>query len=126
MAHTNLASGKGIQMKNDAENIRLLEQYRPRYESLRTAQIKLSAEGERLAAEIAAEEARAVELLGTSDPDELDRIIKEAWADNTNVVNEFVSIIDEINESYRQLAGATDQGQLARPMAPPARVAPGR
>lgn len=113
-------------MKNDSENIRLLEQYRPKYESLRTAQIKLTAEAERLAEEIAAEEARAVELLGTSDPDELNGIIEAAWADNTAVVGEFVTIVDEIHDAYRQLAGTGEQAQITRPTAPPARVAPGR
>lgn len=113
-------------MKNDAENIRILEQARPKYDSLRTAQIKLSAERDRLDTEIQNEEATAVELLGTSDQESMAKIISDAWADNTAVVDEFVSIINEIDAAYRQLAGSPEQVAISRPQSPPSRTPPQR
>ena len=113
-------------MKNDAENIRILEQLRPRYDSLRTAQIKLSAEEDRLSQEIADEEAKAIETFGTCDPDSLDKIISDAWADNTAVVDEFVNIVNEIDAAYRQLAGTPEQVPISRPQAPLNRTPPQR
>lgn len=113
-------------MKNDAENIRILEQARPKYDSLRTAQIKISAEQDRLETEIQTEEATAVELLGTSDQEGMEKIISDAWADNTAVVEEFVTIINEIDAAYRQLAGAPEQVAISRPQSPPSRTPPQR
>ncbi len=102
-------------MRNDAENIKILEQLRPQFEQLRTAQIRLVAESERLEAEIAAEEARALEMLGTHDQAEMEKIIQDAWADNTAVVDEFKGIIDEINNSYKQLNGTAPAAQPRSP-----------
>ena len=113
-------------MKNDAENIRILEQARPRYDNLRTAQIKLSGELDRLETEIQKEEASVSELLGTSDQEGMEAIIRDAWADNTAVVDEFVNIINEIEAEYRQLAGTPEQVSVARPQSPPGRAAPQR
>lgn len=113
-------------MRNDAENLKILEQLRPQYDQLKTAQIRLVAESERLEAEIAAEEAKAVELLGTHDQEEMKKLIHDAWTDNTAVVDEFKSIIDNINATFRQLSGGTAStapkvAQPTHPMRPNSR-----
>lgn len=113
-------------MKNDAENIHILEQVRPRYEALRTSQIKVSSELERLGADIHAEEGDAVEMLGTSDQAGMEQIIADAWVDNTTVVKEFVDIVDEIDAEFRKLAGTPAEVAISRPQTPPNRVPPQR
>jgi hypothetical protein len=117
---------KGIPMKNDAENIRIIEQYRPKYETLRTSQIKVSAELDHLENDIQAQETAAVEMFGTSDQEGMEQIVADGWADNTAVAKEFVDLVDEIDAEFRRLAGAPDQVAISRPQAPPSRVPPQR
>lgn len=105
-------------MRNDAENIRILEQLRPEYDQLKTAQIKVVSEIERLEAEIAQEEARVLELLGTHDQKEMEALIHDGWKDNTAVVDEFKSIIDAITTNYRQLNGSAPSSTQQRPPQP--------
>lgn len=104
-------------MRNDAENIKILDQLKPQFEQLRNAKTRLSVEAEMVDAEILAEEQRALEILGTSDDAEMNEIISAAWQDNSSVVDEFVQIISGINQEYRQLAG-TSEAPVNRPMAP--------
>jgi hypothetical protein len=110
-------------MRSDADNIRKLEQLRPRHEQLKTMKIKLASESERREAEIAAAEAEAMELVGTSNEDEIRQIMTENWAANTDAVDGFEAILVEIENELKALGETTEVGTASRPAAPMMRPA---
>jgi hypothetical protein len=110
-------------MRSDADNIRKLEQLRPRHEQLKSLKIKLAVESERQEADIAAAEAEAMELVGTSNEDEIRAIMTENWAANTEAVDSFEAILVDIEGALKALGETTDTApvvrgapQMARPM----------
>ncbi len=113
-------------MRSDADNIRKLEQLRPRHEHLKTMRIKLAAESERQEADIKAAEVEAIELVGTSNEDEIRDIMQQSWAANTEAVDSFEAILVDIETALKALGDTTEAPQAARPSAPSARPVPSR
>jgi hypothetical protein len=87
----------------DAENLKLLEQLRPKFERLKVERIRAESEIERLTLEL--EEARrlARQELGTDDEDGIRRMIDAARTRNTAMVEEFAALVHEIDARLARL-----------------------
>lgn len=92
--------------RQNADNLRRLEDMRATYERLRTERIRADSEVERLTAELerARESARAT--FGTDDETEIERLIAAAGARNTQLVAEFEAAIRDIEARLQALGGA--------------------
>lgn len=108
-------------MRSDADNIRKLEQLRPRHEHLKTLKIRLATESERREADVAAAEAEANELVGTSNEDEIRQLVIANGKANTEAVDAFEAILVSIEEDLKALGDVVSpQSQrAATPMARP-------
>jgi predicted RNase H-like nuclease (RuvC/YqgF family) len=87
----------------DTDNIRRIEQMRTTFDRLRTERIRAESEVERLERELeqAREAARAA--FGTDDEHEIGRAVEAARAKNTQLVEEFGSLLRDIESRLRAL-----------------------
>lgn len=86
----------------DSDNLRRLEQLRPRYERLRDLRIRNAADAERAERDLADARKAAREVAGTDDLDELRGRITENYAANTAAIDEFERILTEVEAALAQ------------------------
>ncbi len=90
-------------VRNDADNLKALQEIQPRYERLRTARIRVDADIERFAKEYEEAKAAAEEMLGTSDEAKIRDMIQEARAENTQAVDEFIAAVRAVEADLAAL-----------------------
>jgi hypothetical protein len=90
-------------VRQDASNLRRLEEMRATYERLRADRIRAESEVERLTAELgrARESARAA--FGTDDEGAIAAMIEAAQARNTALVEEFAGLLRTIETRLKSL-----------------------
>lgn len=80
-----------------------LEQMRATFERLRAERIRAEGEVDRLTRELDQARTRAREEFGTDDETELRRLIDAALSENAKRVEEFDSVLREVETRLRQL-----------------------
>jgi hypothetical protein len=87
----------------DTDNIRRIEQMRATFDRLRTERIRAESEVERLEQDLAQAREAARATFGTDDEHEIGRAIEAARAKNTQLVDEFGSLLRDIESRLRSL-----------------------
>jgi len=87
----------------DSDNLKRLEALRPAFERLRTERILAEGEIERLTKELEAARQLALQELGTDDEAEIARMIAAARDRNTAMVEEFATLIRDIDARLQRL-----------------------
>ena len=90
-------------VRSDAQNKGIVDNLLPTYERLKADRIRADHEVERLTAELAAAEADAQEVFGTTDEAEIAEKITSAQAENTAVVDEFSKLVKDAQTALTRL-----------------------
>lgn len=80
----------------DSDNVARLEKLRPQYENLRDLKIRTGAELDRAEKDLEAAKEQAKAIAGTDNADEIRQQILQNYDTNTQRVDEFSSILEEI------------------------------
>lgn len=87
----------------DSDNLRRIEALRPEHDSLRDAYIRYDAELRRAERDLDEATKEAVAIAGTSDLDELRKIIKADYETNTVVVDQYESLIADLKANLAKI-----------------------
>lgn len=87
----------GAPTRIDSENLRRLEGLRPEFERLRAERIRAEGEIQRLTRELEAARELAQRELGTDDETAIGRMIEDARARNTVMVEDFAGALGVID-----------------------------
>jgi|1185.fasta_scaffold228687_2 hypothetical protein len=87
----------------DTDNIRRIEQMRATYDRLRTERIRAESDVERLERELAQAREAARAMFGTDDEHAIGVAIEEARTRNTQLVEEFGSLLRDIESRLHAL-----------------------
>ena len=94
------------QARSDADNKRKLDQLVPIYEEFRSRKIRADADKERADKDVETAKAEAVEFFGTSDLKEIDAIIEDNRAANTESIDAFAQCLKLIRDELAQIEEA--------------------
>lgn len=98
--------GKMAVARNDAENLRILEELKPEFERLKTERIRTDDAIERHAAEFETAKARALEVLKTADEAEIRTMISDLRDRNTQAVDDFRASLQDVKKRLAELEQA--------------------
>jgi hypothetical protein len=87
----------------DTDNIRRIEQMRATFDRLRTERIRAESEVERLEQDLARAREAARTTFGTDDETEIGRAIEVSRAKNAQLVDEFASLLRDIESRLKSL-----------------------
>jgi chromosome segregation ATPase len=91
--------------RRDADTLRRLEEMRKAYERLRAERIRAESEVERLGRELEQAREQAKVEFGTDDEAEINRLIEAAADQNTKLVDEFTTLIRDVETRLQSLGG---------------------
>ncbi|MTH95300.1 hypothetical protein [Roseibium sp. RKSG952] len=96
--------------RSDTENLKLIEETKPKYERLRNLQIRNEGDLERARQELSKAEEDAIQIAGTSNEDEIREIIMKGRAENTTAVDEWIAGVEAVERELAKLneAGAAN------------------
>lgn len=92
--------------RSDAENLRLIEQAKPKFDQLRNLQIRNEGDLERARSDLSRVNEEAVQIVGTSNEDEIREIIMKGRAENTAAVDKWLAGVDAVERELEALNGA--------------------
>jgi predicted nucleic acid-binding Zn-ribbon protein len=87
----------------DTDNIRRIEQMRATFDRLRTERIRAESDVERLEQDLAQAREAARAMFGTDDEHEIGRAIETARSKNAQLVEEFGSLLRDIESRLKGL-----------------------
>lgn len=96
--------------RSDAENLKILNGIKPRFEELRKLVIRNDADLERAKQDLNVAKEDAMRIAGTSDEDEIRQIIMDGQRKNSEAVDTFVTQIEEVERNLASLNQSGHQG----------------
>lgn len=87
------------------DSLRRLEAMRTTFERLRAERIRAEGEVDRLMRELEQARAKARDEFGTDDEAELQRLIEAALTENAKRVDDFNTVLRDVESRLRQLGG---------------------